>query len=174
MHHAYMIKIPYTPPIYAILLHWEKAQTYPFHLPINHSPYRFEKETWAICYEKERVGKDDEKRERWEKGVSSNKKRMNIKDSPWSQASRFGERIFKESTFHSYPHTCTLDHILYVVFLHGSMLWLYNTNILSMSFKFSYPKLHISYSCRALRQRKILVRTYTQIPLSDFRESYEE
>ena len=34
-----------------------------------HSPYKSEKETWAICYEKKRVekkraGKDDEKRER--------------------------------------------------------------------------------------------------------------
>ena len=89
---------------------------------------------------------------------------MSIKDSPWSQSSRYGERIFKESTFNSYPHTCTLDHVLYVVFLYGSMLWLYNINILSMPFKFSYPKLHISHSCRALRERKILVRTHTQIP----------
>ena len=31
------------------------------------------KETWAICYEKKRVGKDDEKREMSEKNVSSKK-----------------------------------------------------------------------------------------------------
>jgi hypothetical protein len=51
---------------------------------------------------------------------------------------------------------------LCVVFLHGSMLWLYNINILSMPFKFSYPKLYISHSCRALRQKKDLGEdTYT-------------
>jgi hypothetical protein len=54
------------------------------------------------------------------------------------------------------------------------MLGLYDINILSMPFKFSYPKLHISYSCRALRQSKILVRTHTQIPLSDLREPFEK
>jgi hypothetical protein len=74
--------------------------------------------------------------------------------------------IFGSRVLHSW--SC-----LYVVFLHGSMLWLYNINILSMPFKF-YPKLHISYSCRALRESKILVRTHTQIPLSDLREPYEE
>ena len=53
------------------------------------------------------------------------------------------------------------------------MLWLYNINILSMPFKFSYPKLHISYSCRALRQQqKILVRKHTQTLLSDLREPH--
>ena len=57
--------------------------------------------------EKERIGKDDEKK----REKMSSQKKMSIKDSPRSQSSRFGERTFKESTFHSYPHTCTLDHV---------------------------------------------------------------
>ena len=149
MHHTYMIKITYTPPYmlysytkskqkhvshtYAMLLHWELAQTL---LPPLHkhaftslhkiktpciqdlSPFSIQvwKGTWAICYEeRERVKKRElEKmiKNRWVKKVSSKKqKRMSLKDSPWSQSSRFGERIFKESTFNSYPHTCTLDHV---------------------------------------------------------------
>jgi hypothetical protein len=149
MHHAYMIKITYTPPIYAtltltasknmlstlyaMLLHWElvhiclftSLETYLFTSPQNkdsmysrslsilhtslkkrHGLYVMKKEK----VEKKWVGKDDKKRE-LSKKVLSKKKRMSIKDSPWSQSSRFGERNFKESTFHSYPYTCTLDHV---------------------------------------------------------------
>jgi hypothetical protein len=143
-----MIKITYTPPYmlysyteskkkyvfhtYALLLHWELAQTFlssspqtclstfpqnKLHVPriSVHSPYKSEKRDMGYMLWKKRVRKDEEKNMEIGKKSVEKKKRMSIKDSPWSQSSRFGERIFKESTFYSYPHTCTVDHV-YMLF----------------------------------------------------------
>ena len=117
-----------------MLLHWELAQTflstspqtclstfpqnkdsmYLGSLSILHTSLK--KETWAICWkERERESWKREiwkrwwkKRAEWKKKSVKQKKGMSIKDSPWSQSSRFGESIFEESTFHSYPHTLAL------------------------------------------------------------------
>jgi hypothetical protein len=113
---------------YAMLLHWELAQTflstspqnkdsmYSRSLSILHRSLKKRHELYVVKKERKL------KKESWKKMIKrraewksfkqkKERERMSIKDSPWSQSSRFGERIFKELTFHSYPHICTLDHV---------------------------------------------------------------
>ena len=55
-------------------------------------------------------------------------------------------------SFHTHLHLIDSG---YGTILHGSLIWLDNIGMLSM-LQCSLPKLHISFSCRILRQRKCL------------------
>jgi hypothetical protein len=127
---------------------------------------RVKKESWKIWWKRERERmmseKSVEQKRGWASKIAHDLKHLGL------------ERKSLRSQPFTHIHTLALLIMFVCCFLRGSMHWLYNINNLSMSFKFSYPKLHISYSCRALRQRNILVRIHTQIQLSDLREPYEE
>ena len=62
------------------------------------------------------------------------------------------ERESLKSQLSTHIHTLALLIMFVCCFLHGSMLWVYNINILCMPFTFSYLKLHTSCSCRTWRQ----------------------
>jgi hypothetical protein len=138
-----------------------------------HSLYKSKKATWATCYEKRELEKMKKKRWRLVKKSVEQKKRGWASNIAHDLNHLDLERESLRSQPSTHIHTLALLIMFICCFLHGSMLGLYNINTLSMPFEFLYPKLHISYSCRALRQSKILVRTHTQMPLSDLREPYE-
>ena len=125
---------------------------------------RVEKKSWIRWWKKERAEKKkvSSKKRGWASKIAHDLNHLDLE--------RASLRIQPSTHIHTHLHSWSC---LYVVFLHGSMLWLYNINILNMPFKFSYRKLHISYSCRALRQQqKILVRTHTQTLQRDLREPH--
>jgi hypothetical protein len=163
----------------------------PFHLPTKQrphvfkisftSPYKSGKETWAICYERERELEKMSWKRVWKKREISVKRKCWAKQRGW--ASKIAHDLkhldLERESLRSQPstHIHKFALLILVCMLFSSMdpcFNFYNTNILSMPFKFSNLKLHISHSCKALKQTKILARTYTQIILSDLREPYEE